>query len=324
MNFQDLSKNLKSSVKACYLVTGDDLYFKKQVFQQFKQLVSEETFDFNVVYITSSISPEALFVNLQTPPLMSDYRVIFLSGENKKPDKDKAKAFEEVIKKWTKDSFSNVVLVVDNEDDNFKFLSKYSEIVDCKKQNVAYLTKQVMEQVNKSGYTIQENSAKSIVLRCNNDMMIIQNELLKLFALAEDKKITDRIVQEIVISNIEENVFKLTDYVAKDNYVASYEMMDNLLSSGEQPLKILAAISGQYRRMFICKVSKLSNSELSLLLGVKEFAIEISKRTAEFYKPMQLKKIVDKLQLIEYEAKSGLIGMTEGLNLALAYVLNRR
>lgn len=324
MNIQDLGKNLKSEIKPCYLVTGDDLFFKKMAFKHFKKLVSEDAYDFNVVYLTAAIPAEALFVNLQTPPLMSDYRVIFLSGDGKKIEKDKAKAFEDVVKKWIKDACPNVVLVVDSEEDNFKFLTKCAEVVDCKRQTANYLVKQVMSVITKRGYKIAEESVRTLVARCNNDMMIVYNELAKLFALAEDKNITDDMVQSVVISSIEESVFKLTDKIAQENCAEAYQILDSLLASKEEPLKILAAITSQYRRMFMCKVSKLSSAELAAQLGVKEYAIEIARRTASGYKPMQLKKVVDKLQLIEYQAKSGGIGMLEGLNLALAFALNRR
>lgn len=324
MNVQDLSKNLKEKVKPCYLVTGDDLYFKKQAFSTFKGLVDEATFDFNLINLTASITADALNVNLQTPPLMSDYRVVFLSGEGKKIDKEKAKAFEEVVKIWSKDPCPNVVLVIDNEEDNFKFVAKYSEVVDCKKQTPNYLIKEIIADCAGKGYKIQDDAARNLVMRCNNDMMICKNELSKLICFADDKIITDKMVQAVVISNIEESVFKLTDKIAQEDTAAAYEIMDSLLSSGEQPLKILAAISSQYRRMFICKVSTLPNSALAAQLGVKEFAVEIAKRTAKVYKPMQLKKLVDKMADIEYQAKSGGIGMLEGLNLALAFALGRR
>lgn len=324
MKVQELSQNLKKVVKPFYMISGDDLYFKKMAISAFKGLVSEDAFDFNITMATTAMSSDAFDVCLQTPPLMSDYRVVFLNSDGKAIPKDKAKEYEEKVKKWVKDPCMNVVLVADNEDDNFKFLSKYAEVVDCKKEKPIYLVGQVCKMISQNGYQINESSVREIVLRCNNDMMIIQNELAKLYAIAEDKNITFDMVQDIVVNNVEQSVFKLTDFIAQGNSGEAFLIVENLLGQGIQPLTILATIASQYRRMFICKVSTQSDEELSKQLGTQQFAVEIAKRTAKSYKPMQLKKIVDKLQLIEYQSKSGEIGMVEGLNLAITYAINRR
>ncbi|MDE6967970.1 MAG: DNA polymerase III subunit delta, partial [Clostridia bacterium] len=307
-----------------YLITGDDFYYVKMALNDFKSLVDSDMFDFNISYVGAPVNGESLNINLQTPPLMSNYRVIFLSSDGKKLDKEKAKTFEEVIKDWLKNPCPNVVLVVTNEEDNFKFLTKIAEVVDCKKRNTMELVEGVSEIVTKQGYSINDATITEIIIKCNNDMMIIQNELAKLFAIAEDKNITYDLVDKIVINNIEQDIFKLTDNIAKGNSGEAYKIMNNLLASGEQPLKILAMIASQYRRMFICRVSNDSESELAGQLAVKPYAISVAKRSAKEYKPMQLKRLVDKLQLIEFQAKNGEIGMLEGLNLALIYAINRR
>lgn len=324
MNIEMLSKSLQTNVKSFYMINGNDLFFKKQAINSFKSIVDEGTFDFNISYLNTAVTAEAFYINLQTPPFMSDYRVIFLSADGKKMEKDKAKAFEDKIKLWLKDPCPNVVLVADNDEDYFKFLAKYAEQIDCKKQNTINLVEQVSKMIANHGYVANDAAIKEIIVKCNNDMMIIANELDKLYAYCEDKNITFDIVSQIVVNNIEQSVFKLTDSIAQGNCGEAYSIMDNLLSSGEQPLKILAAISAQYRRMFICKVSALSSEQLAVQLGVKPFAVEIAKKIAKNYKPMQLKKLVDKFQLIEFQTKNGEIGMLEGLNLAFTYAVNRR
>lgn len=325
MNIYDLEKNLQNSVKPFYLISGNDLFYKKKAYNSFKSLVDEGVSDFNISYCDTSISAELLFINLQTPPLMSDYKVVFLTSDGKKIDKDKARTIEGNISEWIKNPCPNVVLVADSEDDCFKFLSKLAEVVDCKKQNTAILMNEVKNIIADNGYSASDNVVREIIEKCNNDMMIITGELVKLFAYSERKIIDYEMVCDIVVNNIEQSVFKLTDYIAAGNCGEAIAIMDRLLAQGEQPLVILAAIISQYRRMFICKISSLSNEELQRELGVKStYAIEVAKRIGKSYKPMQLKKLVDKLQNIEFMAKNGGISMLDGLNLALTYAINRR
>ncbi len=324
MKIQELNKNLKQQVKSFYLIDGDDFYFKKIAMQTFKSLVDEMAFDFNITYFNPQMSAEALFVNLQTPPLMSDYRLILFGGDGKKLDKDKLKGYDEKITTWLKNPCPGVVLVIINEEDSFKSLSKKAEVVDCSKHNTIELIGLVNDLITKNGYSVNEVTIKELIVKCNNDMMIISNELIKLFALAEDKIISFDMVDNIVVNNIEQSVFKLTDSIAQGNIGGAYTIMEDLLAIGEPPLKILSAISGQYRRMFISKISADSDVVIAEQLGVKPYAIAIAKKTAKNYKPMQLKRLVDKLGLIEYQAKNGEIGMLEGLNLALIYAIDRR
>ena len=324
MKIQELSKNLKIAVKPFYMITGDDFYFKKMATDQLKNLVDESSFDFNITYFNPQMSAESLYINLQTPPLMSDYRIVMFTCDGKKIDKDRAKQLEEKIKEWLKNPCPGVVLVAVNDEDSLKFLTKIAEVVDCSKQNTIELMSPVTKYINENGYSSNDTAVKELITKCNNDMMIITNELVKLFALSENKIIDYDMVCKIVVNNIEQSVFKLTDSIAQGNIGDAYFITDNLLATGEQPLKILAAITSQYRRMFISKVSVDSDNVIAEQLGVKLYAISIAKRTAKNYKPMQLKRLVDKMQLIEFQAKNGEIGMLEGLNLALMYAVNRR
>lgn len=324
MVIQDLSKNLKNVVKPFYLISGDDYYFKKTAVSLFKALVDEMTFDFNITYFNSSMTADALLINLQTPPLMSDYRLVLFSGDGKKLDKEKAKSYESKIKDWLKNPCPNVILVIVDDDDSFKFLSKIAEVVDCKKQKIVDLIPQVANYISEKGFSANDATIKELINKCNNDMMIISNELEKLFAIADNKSISYDMIDKIVVNNIEQSVFKLTDSIALGNIGEAYVIMDTLLASGEQPLKILATIAGQYRRMFVCKVSQDSEAALAEQLGVNPYAVTISKRVGKSYKPMQLKKLVDKMSNIEYAAKNGEIGILEGLNLAFIYACNRR
>lgn len=321
MKVQQLGQNLRNQVKPLYIISGADFYFRHQAIDEFKSLVDEGTFDFNIAYIDTSEPAESMLVHLQTPPLVSAYRVVFLTQGGKKPEKDKLKKLETMLKKWQQDPCPGVALVICDDGDCFKALSKLAEVVDCSKQGLAELMPLVGEYIQKHGYNISREVLSSLITKCNFDMTIITNELTKLFALARDKSITNADVEDIVIDNIEQNVFKLTDSIAAADMSAAYCIFQTLLQSGEQPLTILAVISGQYRRMFMARVSADSDAVLAGQLGVSPYAVTISRRLGSKYKPMPLKKLVDRLQNIEFMAKSGEISAIEGVNLALIYAM---
>lgn len=324
MNILNLTQALNTKIQPFYIINGDDSYYKKLALNQFKRLVDGFTADFNITYCASSCSVEELIIAISTPPFMSDYRLVVWQADGKKIDKDKTKKLEVKLKDWLKDPCPNVVLLAINEVDCFKAFFKLAELVDCSRQDTSVLLSYVSNLVNKKGYSIDNALIKEIVIRCNNDMATINGELEKLFFYCDNKNITTQAVEAVVINNVEQDVFKLTDSIANGNSGAAYLLLDNLLLKGEQPQKILALITSQYRRMFVAKISSDNDATLATQLNIKPYAVSIARKTAAKYKPMQLKRLVDKLQLIEYQAKSGLIGMNEGLNLAMAYVIGRR
>lgn len=324
MNILNLAQELNNKIKPFYMICGNDSYYRKLALKQFESLVDSQTVDFNLTYCASSCSVDELLIALSTPPFLSDYRLVIWQSDGKKIDKDKTKQLEEKLKQWINNPCPDVVLLALNEGDTFKPFLKISEIVDCSQQDTSVLLNVVMEMITKRGFKAETQLVREIIVRCNNDMATISSELEKLFCYVQNNVITADDVENVVINNVEQDVFKLTDNIASGNYDMAYSLLNNLLLKGEQPQKLLALITSQYRRMFVVKVSKDSDDILASQLGIKPYAISKLQKTAVKYKPMQLKKLTDKLQLIEYQAKSGQIGMTEGLNLAMTYVTDRR
>lgn len=324
MNYFDLKNSIKKTVKPFYILDGEDFYFKNECCKLFENLVDIEAVDFNISNFDTTIAPESLMIELSTPPLMSEYRVIFLKSEPKKLEKEKQERLKTTIFEWLKDVCPGVVLIVIDEESNFKNCHKVGEVIDCSKQDNNIIADLVREIFDSKGKQCDIALIKEIISDYNNDMMVISNEISKLCDYVEGNIITAEDIKQVVATNLENDVFKLTDYISNEKNDLAYELLTQLLSKGEQPLKLLALITAQYRRMFICKVSQLSDADLAKELGVKPYAITVSRRMAKKYKPMQLKRILDELQLIEFQSKNGQINMTEGLNLAFLYVTNRR
>ncbi len=324
MNVLELEQSFKNKVAPLYIISGNDYFYRKMALTKLLALVSEDLSTFNVTYLAHDAKVDAVIIALNTPPIMSDYKLVVWQGDIKKMNKDTAKVVEKSLTNYLKNKVDGSVLIMVDEIDFFKPIAKLGEIVDCNKLSTTDLITQVKLLLDSKGVIMDNVLIRELAVRCDNEMSAIVSEVDKLVAYANGDVITAESMSAVVTHNVEQDVFKLTDAIARNDIDFAYTLLADLLSRGEQPLKLQALILGQYKRMFYTKVSKDSVEEIAKQLGGSSYPYKLARGNAAKYKPMELKRIVDTLHNIEYEQKSGRISMDEGLNLAMATVTKRR
>ena len=81
------------------------------------------------------------------------------------------------------------------------------------------------------------------------------DELQKLFLAAmDDKKITKRMVEDLVPRNLEQNIFDIVTYVLKKDVEKAIQTYRDLLLQKEEPIKINAILLGQFRLLIQVKL----------------------------------------------------------------------
>lgn len=324
MNVLQLEQSFKQKISPLYIISGNDYYYRKIALDSLLALVSEDLSMFNVTYLSHDTSTNGVLVALNTPPIMSDYRIVVWQGDIKKMNKDVAKQAEKSLAAYLKNPVLGSVLVAIDEIDYFKPFSKLGEVVDCTKLATTELVPIVKLMLDNKGASMDNALVRELIVRCDNEMAAIVGEIDKLIAYASGDIIDADSLVEVVTHNVEQDVFKLTDALAKNDIDFAYTLLADLLSRGEQPLKLQALILGQYKRMFYTKISKDSVESIAKQLGGSAYPYKLARENALKYKPMELKRIVDTLHNIEYDQKSGRIGMDEGLGLVMATVTKRR
>lgn len=320
----ELQNSIKNKVLPLYIISGEDYYFRKYALNTLLELAGEGMSVFNIAYFGSSDSVDDVLMAVNIPPMMSDYKLVVWTGDIKKPLSDQQKKMDKAIADYVKLPAPNSVLVLVDEGEYFKSVAKYGEVVDCKHLETSLLSKYVNEYIEKKGLTMEPFLIKELVERCSNDMAHIAGEIDKLIAYSDGTDIDLDILNSVVTNSVEQAIYALTDAIVKNNVDEAYTLLDKLLARGEQPLQLLGLITGQFKRMFFTKISKESDDEIAKKLGTSSYPIKLARGFARKYKPMELNNIVERLHNIEYDAKSGRIGIEEGLRLAMAMVTKRR
>ncbi len=324
MNVLQLEQSFKQNIAPLYIIRGNDYYYRTRALNTLLALVSDDLSTFNVTYVSSDANINTVLIALSTPPIMSDYRLVIWQGDIKKMNKDVSTATKKALDKYLANPFEGAVLIAVDEIDYFKSIYKIGEEVNCSKLSTSELMPEVKQLLSAKNTTMDNMLIKELVERCDNEMAAIVGELDKLIAYADGDYITKESLAEVVTHNVQQDIFKLTDAITNGNVDFAYQLLDDLLSRGEQPLMLQALILGQYKRMFYTKISKETTDEIAKQLGGNPYPYKLARENAKKYKPMELKRIVDTLHNIEYDQKSGRIGMDEGLGLAMATVTKRR
>lgn len=321
----DIKKNLMREVLPIYIICGEDNFLKRQVLNEFKSIIDGVTYDFNISDYYGLNEFEELKLNLQTPALMSSYRLIIWHGDIRKTSNSNLHETVKWLSNYLKNPNPTAVLLILDVEDNFKELHKLGDIIDCKRLNNSELLAYINDIIKKEGYIIDSKALNELILRCNFYIDIILLELEKIYILcSEDKIITIKDINEFIASTAEYDVFKLTDALNSNDNKKALTVLNSLLARGESPNALLALLISNFRRMFYAKISKLSDAELAVKLKVKPYSIKIARDIAVNYSATELKVIVEYLLEMDYNCKSGGLNYSEAINTVICKLLKKR
>lgn len=115
------------------------------------------------------------------------------------------------------------------------------------------------------GCSLTADNARLLVERCGNDLHLLNHELDKLAALAGGGEITRTAIEAAATRNLESSVFDLSKALLQNHYEKSYTILNNLLAQQEEPVAILAVLSGAYADLYRAKAAALAGIQAAEL-----------------------------------------------------------
>lgn len=122
--------------------------------------------------------------------------------------------------------------------------------------------------------SVSYETCQYLIRRTGGDMTTLASEIEKVAAYCEGEQITKEEIDAVVEPVLEAAIFDLTDAVAAGRYDRALETLETLLRMQEEPIPILAAISGQMRRILSAKTllgAGKSIKDLMALCGIKSY-----------------------------------------------------
>lgn len=315
---QDIENN---EIRQFYLLYGEEDYLKTQYRNRLvNALVSPDDNMNYSVYDGKSFDVKSFLELGETMPFFSDNRVIVLqnSGVVKKTPAD----FESRIEQFPE---STHVIFVENEVDKrsrlYKWFGKNGYAVEMVPPDEPELKKWIAMLCKKEGKQIYENALDYFLEAVGNDMMLIRNELEKVFGYCIDSsEITIDDIKQVCVSQAQDHLYAMMDAIGSRNRERALLLYRDLLALKEPPMIIMYNISLHFKRMLeIAELSKAGKNvkEMAAIYHIPYRAVNNYVNQIKQYDLTKLKYMLDKCQETEERIKTGLVKDIVGVELLI-------
>lgn len=296
INEAELKKQIKeSNFSNLYLLYGDEKMLVKVYTEKLRdKIAGKAPSDFNYHVYTEVIDTNKVAMDFDIVPFAMPVNYIEITDPNLDSATDKEfDAFVAALENLP--AATTVVISMLTVNNSGKKLSRWRKITELAakqgtvavldKKTVSELKKQLISWAAKRGKTLSAPNAQLMVEYCGNDLQALQNETEKLCAYTGDLEITAKDINKIVTKNLEARVFDMADAVVKGNYETAYQKLNLLFYQREEPINILAVLSGSYVDMYRVRIAIESGETPNDLTDVfdykrKEFKLNKAQKLA--------------------------------------------
>ncbi|MBI2471143.1 MAG: DNA polymerase III subunit delta [Planctomycetes bacterium] len=253
--FKDLMNKGKSF--PVYVFYGDEEFFISEALCAVKanSLKDTDTSLALVEFKGDETSGGVIFDELRTRP--------FFASKNKLVVVEEADDFveknRENLEKYiqTPASHASLVLVCDKWDKRMKLATLVDKVgisIECKKLKDHLLPNWIPTRAKHYKKNISSVAAQKLVEDVGNNLAIIDKHLEKLsIYLGEKATIDERDVDALVGVDRSRTVFELTDAVAQRNVAAGLKILSQMLTHGEDSVRIVSLLAWQIKRLWRAK-----------------------------------------------------------------------
>ena len=292
LSYRDICKKIKSGEElgGVYVLFGDEDYTKADAVSRFRLAASESGFaEFNLVRISpTKLSLDALRESTETPPLMSELKLIEIDGADLFAAK--VKDLEEYAKLL---SFTGgdvaVVFHLNSKDKTekeitasplYKLLSKEKYppvLVNCQKATPSEIHTWLSHRMSALGVLASAETTAELARRCAYSMFSLVGEVAKLASYAKSKSrnvILSEDIEKVVSESIEVGAFDLTNAISDrriSDALAIYAKMKRLNTPPQMILGSLAANFATLYKMKLAKDGGMPHESAAKLFGINEY-----------------------------------------------------
>jgi DNA polymerase-3 subunit delta len=270
----------KKGPQNIYLLHGEEVFLVDQALQAIKLKTLEPGMeDFNYDrFIAPENSPAQVFDAVEMLPMMSTRRLVIYRNV----DALKDEAWEALAPALENPINSTTLVLVANKIDKrkkvFKKLIEVAEVVDLKKP----FENQIPIWIDYIGYLqkvkISSDAQAALHQLVGSNLSDVNNEVekLKIFIGGKNNIEIEDVLKVVSRARIE-NVFSLTDAIAKQNRTQALSCLANLLENGQNEVGIVSLIHRQIRILSSLNAGMrqgLTGFRLAQKVGVPEFFLK--------------------------------------------------
>ena len=313
-----------------YLLHGDDEFTSRK---QVKKLRQSGKFEYNQdTYNGSDTDLTTITTTTDTMPFLTEQRLVLVEGlpkrkrgeatevaakpvaeaeagakggKGKKGKKSKATAltragFEKALAEHVPSMPDTTLLdllvdeVIDAANPLEKAAEKHGKVVQCTLPKGAALENWISKRAKSNGVKISSEANSLLANFIGNHLRLLSNEIDKLSSyVGEGKTINADDVRKLSAQVQEARIFDLTDALAQRNRKQALNILHDLLSDGEPPIKLISTITSQVRTLLLVKELSqkgMRSAAIASTIGMAPFIAEKALRQVGNFTMPQLEE----------------------------------
>ena len=298
MRFTEFKKQLQEKTCPIYLLEGEDAFFRKRGITLLKSIISEP--EINYAEYTKD-EEDKIVSALNSMPFLSAKRLTVVYEyypDEKHINKD-------ILAYLENPSESSIFAIVNENESDFLKKQENVTVVSCGKETTDMLGLWIKHECKTAGVGIEESAVQRIIEYCLSDMSRIEQETQKLISYRLGETITETDVKEMVALSTDYKIYEMTDYLVKKRADKAIDIINDMMSRGETPQRIIVSVFNYFRKLLFIAISNQPLLETAKLLGMKEYPAKKAKEQASKFKIRSLKKAIDLLEDADYRLKNG-------------------
>ncbi len=317
-----INKDIENNkIRQFYLLYGEEDYLKKQCRDKLTAALVDVEDSMNYNYFEGKRTEVAKVLELaETLPFFAEHRVIVLedTGWFKK-------APEQLETRLAALPDTTNVLFVEKEVDKrnrvYKWISKAGYATQLDTPDEKMLITWMKSLCKKEGKRIEDKAVFYFVEHMGTDMLLLKNELEKVFCYAPDKEeITIHDIREVCVSQATDKMFEMLDAIGMHNQDKALLLYHDLLVLKEPAMRILFMLTRHYHILMqvgALKEEGKNNGEIASLCKIPPFSVKKYSVQAQRYPYNKLVGMVEQCQITDQNIKTGKVQDVVGVELLI-------
>lgn len=265
---KELRQQLKGELSRLYVLYGEESYLTAHYADVIAKAVVEEDFGgFNLIkFEGDTVTTEQIEEAIDALPLMAERKCVIVRDLDITAGDAAARLlplFEDLP-----DTTVTVLMYMQlqphpTKNEKWKKLLDVAlhngTVVNFKKKSATELAAALCARAARNDCVLSSANASLLVELVGEDMLLLGNELDKLAALANGGEITAALIERAATKNLEARVYDLSKAILRHKADEAYGILNTLLQQKEEPIAILAAMTGSFVDMYRMKVAVGAN-----------------------------------------------------------------
>jgi DNA polymerase-3 subunit delta len=318
----DLWKKVKrNDISPIYLLFGKESFLINETKQLLiQQVLQDDEIEFNLSSFDLNETPvEIALEDAETFPFIGERKLLFLHNASfltAEKTKEKVEHNLARLEAYIKEPapYSIVVFVapyekLDERKKLTKELKKNADTFEAKKLNEQELKNWVRTRADYNGVTIEPAAIEQMLTLVGTNLFMLTSEMDKLaLYIGKGLTIDVKTVESLVARSLEQNIFTLVEKIVTRKIEEALRIYYDLLKLNEEPIKILAVITGQFRLLY--QVKELAKrgygqKQIASHLKIHPFRVKLAAGQAQRFGDKELTYIIKQLADADYKMKTG-------------------